>query len=256
MKTILIRLSLAFSTFTLAACGGGGGGGGSNDSSPPSDTTPAAEPTAEGRWSGTESGGFDFDLIIKNDGELWLIYGDDTGVFGFMQGSSSTDGNEFTSTNIRDYSFLDSVMYRADVQAQFLTQESFDGLVTYDNLAMTTNFTSTYVDAYELEPSLSSIAGTYDGEVAGTAGFEVAVTEISESGELSGLTSGGCAFDGSVSPNPNGNVYDVEVTFQGGPCLAGTETVGGAAYEEAGFLYAAVVTGSRDDGFLLLGQRR
>lgn len=121
---------------------------------------------------------------------------------------------------------------------------------------MATNFTSSYVDAYELEPSLSNISGTYDGEVAGTAGFEVAVTEISASGELSGLTSGGCAFGGSVSPNPDGNVYDLEVTFQGGPCLAGTETVGGVAYVESGFLYAGVVTGSRDDGFMLLGQRR
>lgn len=134
MKKILIRVSVSLFTFILAACGGGGGGsssGGSGGSSPPpNDSDPAPEPTAEGQWSGVEDGGLEFDMVIKSDGEFWLIYGDSTGVMGFMQGTSSTDGNEFTSTNIRDYSFFDSVMYRADVQAQFSEKETFDGSIT------------------------------------------------------------------------------------------------------------------------------
>jgi len=80
------------------------------------------------------------------------------------------------------------------------------------------------------------------------------------SGSLTGAGSSGCTFSGSITPRASGKaVYNVSVTFAGGVCLFGTQTINGIAVVAgsgaAQALYAAALNATRSSGFVLISTR-
>ena len=80
---------------------------------------------------------------------------------------------------------------------------------------------------------------------------------LDSAGALSGHSTDGCTFIGSFSPHPKGNVFNASVTFGGGACIHGTDTVTGIAFYEAATqrLFSAGLNGTRTNGFFFIGTK-
>ena len=75
-----------------------------------------------------------------------------------------------------------------------------------------------------------------------------------------GAGTSGCTFSGSIAPRPGGTaVYGVSVTFNGGVCLLGTQTIDGIGAvgntTQGPVLYAAALNGTRSAGLVLISGR-
>ena len=90
-------------------------------------------------------------------------------------------------------------------------------------------------------PNLNLVAGSYDGLRADN--HMVTVT-VDAAGTLSGHSSDECTFAGTFVPRAKGNVFHHAVTFGGGACPQGTETVAGVALYDGATnrLYSAAST--------------
>jgi hypothetical protein len=209
----------------LAGCGEG--------SSSPQSTT------AEGLWIGNTSTLRKLTGLVLADGTYWIFYTGGPGSFsttgGFIQGTGISRAGGFSSSNGQDFNFAGLGTNNVTLSASFQARESFNGLVSYPTQGV--SFTSTYRDTYEQSPSLDTIAGTYD------SGFT-----ISSSGALRGSFSGGCRFEGNVSPRKKGNVYDLTLTHA---CASGTTIATGIGYynPDTKIFYAAAIA---DNGSPLL----
>lgn len=187
--------------------------------------------TAEGLWIGNTSTLRKITGLVLDDGTYWIFYTGGPGRFstteGFIQGTGISRAGSFSSSNGQDFNFAGLGNNNVTVSASFQSKQSFNGLVSY--LTEGISFTSSYSDTYEQAPSLDTIAGTYD------SGFT-----ISSSGALRGSLSGGCRFEGNVSPRKKGNLYDLTLTHG---CAAGTTIATGIGYynSDTKIFYAAAI---------------
>jgi hypothetical protein len=86
------------------------------------------------------------------------------------------------------------------------------------------------------------------------AGVETSTLTVNASGALSGSTSGGCSYTGTVEPHAAGNVYDVSTVFGAG-CLFSGQTFKGHAYLSGKVLYAVVPKADLSTGALFVGTK-
>lgn len=247
---------LTASSLLLSACGGGGGdGGGDGGGNNPPPTT-----TAEGLWVGTTSNGRTVAGVVLDNSQFWVIYtsvGNGAVIAGAVQGDGSYQGNSFTSSNGKDFNFEGAGVNGVDVNATFAQEQSLSGSITYDGSPTEFTFTSTYNPDYDLQPSLSTVAGTYAGSGYAGGGVEFTTVTIAAAGSITGVSSSGCAFTGSVTPHSKGNVYDVSITFGGGVCANGSNTVAGVGYYDAAMnrITSAGLNGTRTSGFIFVGDK-
>jgi hypothetical protein len=239
------------SGFASVACGGGYGN--RDFSSLPQ---PAAT-SAEGRWKGATSTGRTVAGLVLDDGSYWLFYtarGNPTVVAGLVQGTGTSHSGSFGSSNTRDFNVEGAGILAATMSGTYVQSSNFHGTIAYFN-GDTASFTSTYNDDYESAPNVNLVAGTYAGVRADN--HTVTVT-VDSSGTLSGHSSDGCTFAGTLSPRAKGNVFHHAVTFGGGACRLGTETVAGVAWYDAAThrLYSAALDSARTTSFLFLGTKR
>ena len=131
---------------------------------------------------------------------------------------------------------------------------AFHGTIAYFS-GDTGSFTTTYDDDYESTPNVNLVAGTYAGVRADN--HTVTVT-VDSAGTLSGRSSDGCTFAGTLFPLAKGNVFHHTVKFGGGACTHGTETVTGVALYDAATnqLYNAALNSGRTNSFIFLGTKR
>ena len=237
----------------LAACGGGGDSG-----SPAAPGSGTGISTAEGLWTGTTNNGRSATGIVLDNGSFWVLYsvqGNSTVLAGAVQGTSSMAAGMFSSTDAKDANLEGLGILTARVAGSYVARQSFNGTVTYPTLGQSVTFTTTFNPAYDVTPSLATIAGAYTGTAAVVKGAETATVTIASSGLLNGVGATGCRFGGTATPRAKGNVYDVSVTFAGGVCTNGTSTVAGVAYFDtaAKRLYSAAVNSARTNGFIFVG---
>ena len=231
-------------TVAVSACGGGGSGDGDSG-------------TAEGLWQGTTNTNRAIAGLVLDDGTYWFIYsvaGNNQIIAGIVQGNSTSTNGSFSSSNGRDFNLEGLGVSPFALAGAYSAKRSLSGSVMYSPSSVTT-FTSSYDTDYDLSPSLSAIAGTYSGSAATSAGTESAMVTISSLGAISGSSARGCTFTGSAAPRPRGNVYNVSVTFGGGVCANGTNTVTGVAYFDAPTkeLTSAALNSARTNGFIYVG---
>jgi len=120
-------------------------------------------------------------------------------------------------------------------------------------------FTGTYDTDYDLKPSLTALAGTFNG--TGLSGFSsvqsIPVT-ISSAGTISTPPSLGCSALGTVVPRPGGkNIFNVSVTSSGSNCALGNGTTTSIAYYDVTTreLLVMALNSSKTDGFIDLGAK-
>ncbi|WP_139077375.1 hypothetical protein [Candidatus Nitrospira nitrificans] len=239
------------SGFAPAACGGG---------YRESDVSSLSQPTAtsaEGRWTGTTSTGRAVAGLVLEDGSYWLFYkarGNPTVLAGLVQGTGTSHSGSFGSSNTRDFNVEGAGIRTATMRGHYVLNKSFQGTIAYFN-GDTESFTSTSDADSESAPNLTQVTGTYTG--IRTDNHQVTVT-VDAAGMLSGHASDGCTVAGTLSPRTKGNVFHVTVTFGGGICRTGTETVTGMAFYEAATnrLYIAALNHARTTSYLFLGTKR
>jgi hypothetical protein len=136
----------------------------------------------------------------------------------------------------------------------YVPNKSFHATLAYFT-GDTERFTSTYDADSELAPNLNLVAGTFSG--LRTDNHTVTVT-VDSTGTLSGHATDGCTVAGTLSPRAKKNVFHISVTFEGGACRQGTETVTGVAlYDAATYrLYIATLNNPRTTSFLFLGTKQ
>ncbi|HQR71318.1 MAG TPA: hypothetical protein PLE54_11980 [Burkholderiaceae bacterium] len=237
--------------FSLVACGGGSGGGGGHYSGQPPGT-------AEGLWKGTSSTGRDLEGLVLPDGQYWVVYtavGNNAVIAGAVEGNGTSQNGRFTSTNGLDFNFEGLGILDVDIDANYVKQKTLNGTLKYSNDQFT--FTTDFQSAYNLTPTLSAITGTYDGTAEVGFGEEFTRVVITPQGSLTGQSASGCLFAGTVTTGSGGNYYNVSVTFQGGICANGTQTVTGVGYFDAAtsVLWSAALNSARTDGFLFYGPK-
>lgn len=249
MKKVASKVFLVIMIFMLSACGGGGGG---DDSS--------ASGTAEGLWKGTVNTNRSCTGLVLNDGAYWVIYsvaGNSDIIAGVVQGNGTSNSGSFTSTNGKDFNLEGSGINDFTLTSNYTAKSSFSGSLTY-LLGGSSAFASSYSADYELIPNLTVISGNYSGNAATSGGIDSATVNISNLGIISGIGASGCVFTGTVEPRTVGNVYNVSVTFGGGVCDNGTDTVTGVAYFNSEYqkLTSAAVNSTRTDGFIYTGTKQ
>lgn len=239
------------SGFAPAACGGGYGG--SDAVSLPQPTAPSAE----GRWTGTTPTGRTVAGLVLDDGSYWLFYtarNNPTALAGLIQGMGTSHSGSFGSSNTRDFSLEGADIHAATMRGSYVPKKSFDATIAYFT-GDTERVTSTYDADYESTPNLNLVAGTYTG--LRPDNHTVTVT-VDAAGTLSGHSSDGCTFAGTLSPRATDTVLQTSVTFGGGACRQGTETVTGVALYDAATnrLYSAALNHARTTSFLFLSTKR
>lgn len=239
------------SGFAPVACGGGYGE--SNISFLPQPTATSAD----GRWRGSTPTGRTVAGLVLDDGSYWLFYtarDSPTVLAGLLQGTGTSHSGSFGSSNTRDFNVEGAGIRVATMNGSYVPNKSFHGTIAYFT-GDTGSFTSAYDADSESAPNLTQVAGTYTGLRAD----DHTVTMIVDSaGILSGHSSDGCSVAGTLYPHAKANVFHASVTFGGGTCRQGTETVSGVAlYDTAtNRLYSAALNNARTISFLFLGTKR
>lgn len=247
--TLLASLFVLF----LNGCGGGGDG--------PTTPVPVNFGTAAGVWAGTVNTSRAETGIVLSDGSYWFIYtvqNNPSLIGGFIQGSATASNGVFASFNARDFNFEGLGALSASVSGSYFEKRSLNGSVSYPSLNQTATFASTYDAAYEQIPALATVAATYSGPGADTAGTrESANLTVSSAGAISGQTSGGCRFSGTIAPKPTGNAYTVSATFAATGCRTPNATITGLGYYKSDTrrLYVALTDSGRGLGYVYLGTR-
>lgn len=240
----------------LSACGGGGGSGAD---------TPAAIAAAEGVYGGTLTGSTStaFQILVLENGDFWSMYGTQGastfGVAGFVQGTGTSSGGSFTSTNSKDFGFVPALA--ASTSATYdPTARTISGALTATTGVV--KFTGGPIAGslynYSTAAALSSVSGSWT--TTSLTGERVALT-ISSSGSFTATSALGCNFSGTAVPRASGkNVFNVSLTFGASPCaLAGQPATGIAvAYPLASGqtqLIVAVTDSARTVGSAVFGTR-
>src|SRR5690242_19514706 len=231
-----------------AACGGGYG---------VSDSSSMPQPTsAEGFWTGTTSTGRTVGGLVLDDGSYWVFYttiGNSNVLAGLVQGTGTSHSGSFGSSNTRDFNLEGAGIRAATMSGTYVQKNGFNGTIAYLN-GDTGRFTSTYDTYYESAPNMNLVAGNYSGLRADNQTVSVA---LGSAGTVSGSFTDGCTFAGSFVPRAKGNVFNVTVTFGGGACSNGTDTVNVVAFYDAATqrLYSAAINSARTNGFIFIGTK-
>jgi len=239
------------SGFVSVACGGGYG---ERDFS--SLPQPAAT-LAEGRWTGATLTGRTVAGLVLDNGSYWVFYtaiGNPNVLAGLVQGTGTSHSGSFGSTNARDFNLEAAGIRAATMSGSYVPNKSFHGTIAYFN-GDTENFTSTYDTNSESTPNLNLVAGSYDGL---RADHHTVTVTVDLAGTLSGHSTDGCTFAGTLFPQAKGNVFHHSVKFGGGDCRHGTETLAGVVFYDAAThrLYSAALNRTRTTSFLFLGTKR
>jgi hypothetical protein len=194
----------------LVACGRGYG---------ESDFSSLPQPmgtSAAGLWTGATPTGRTVGGLVLNDGSYWVFYtarGNPNVLAGLVQGTGTSHSGSFGSSDTRDFNVegAEKELERDDCPLQWETGR----------------FTTTYDADYELAPNMNLVAGTYAGLRADNQTVRVT---LNSAGTVSGSFTDGCTFAGSFSAHAKGSVFHATVTFGGGACRHGTDTVNGVAF--------------------------
>ena len=238
------------SGFVSVACGGGYG---HDFSSLPQSTATSAE----GRWTGATLTSRTVAGLVLDDGSYWVFYttrNNPNILAGLVQGTGTSHSGSFGSPNTRDFNLEGAGIRAATMSGSYVPNKSFHGTIAYFN-GDTENFTSTYDTNSESTPNLYLVAGSYDGL---SADNQTVTVRVDSAGTLSGHSTDGCTFAGTLFPRAKGNVLHHSVTFGGGDCRHGTETLAGVVFYdvETNRLYSAALNSARTTSFLFLGTKR
>jgi hypothetical protein len=255
-KKAISLLSIFFFAVSISACSGGG----SDAPASPAPVPSAAVTSAEGLWNGTSDSGRSIAGLVLNDGTYWFLYtlrSNPSVVAGVVQGNGSSQNGSLTSSNTKDFNLEGLGILNASVNGSYVVKQSLQGTIVIANNGGQSTFTTTYDTDYDIPPNPALLTGTYSGSTATTGGVESVTVTVSAPGTITGSSASLCNFTGTFAPRSSGNAYDVSITFAGGTCSNGTNTVTGVAFFDATAkkLYSAGLNNTRTNGFVFIGTK-
>jgi hypothetical protein len=147
MLKIVIAASLCAA---LVGCGGGDGDANSSEGTSPTQPTNSS---AAGIYVGTSSNGSKTQAVVFDDFFV-LLYGDDKGPTGFIQGKGEAKNGSYTSKQLQD--FHAGGFDYAQMSASYMSQKTFNGTIDYIAQGLpTVAFTGTYDPQRSANASLS-----------------------------------------------------------------------------------------------------
>lgn len=229
--------SLAVAIYlSLAACGGGDDGSTSSGGSGTSGgNTPAPAGTAEGVYAGTSTGGTgsNFEAVVLENGDIWSLYGQNSGstfyVYGFIQGTGTSNNGTFTANSIKDFGSIPALA--GSLSGTYSTAaKTFNGTVSYTN-GVRANFSGGPITGatydYNASPSLSAVTGRWT--LTSLQGEGVSLN-VNSNGTFTLQGTTGCTGSGTLSARSSGkNIFNISITFGGSPCALPNQTATGIA---------------------------
>lgn len=240
-------LGVICATLALAACGGG------DETSLTVTPAPKVEASAEGFWTGATSTGGNAALTILEDGQTWGIYTSPSdAIIGALYGNTITSGTSLAGSG-SEFNFA----------ARTVSASTYSGTFTdraHISVSGATSSSGTYQSAYDSAASLSTIAGSFNGEgVTGNSSVQTISLSVASDGTVSSPGSLGCSADGQVVPRPSGkNIFDVSVRFTGTFCTLGDGTTAtGIGYYDTSTqkVLVMVMNSAKTDGFVYVGTK-
>lgn len=185
-----LKFTPLFLLSLLLACGGGGGGG---DTPPPPSSDASA---AQGFWSGAVNAQTTASAVLLPDGTAWNVLRTGSAVTALVRGTTTVSGSSFSVTGLSfnpagtgaptSYAISGTVAPKAT-----LTVAAAGGAAGY---------TLSYNKFYETAAKLSDIAGRWNASFGGGS-LQLAL-DFSAAGALTGTSTSGCTYTGSVTPHP------------------------------------------------------
>jgi hypothetical protein len=205
----------------LAACGGAS----SSDS----------KNAAEGAWTGTDSWGNTFSMLVLENGDYYSLYGTskagDFVLQGFDQGAPAMNGNnvkgaitEYGSTNKPAKGTLDAKVVPGSSLKGAITNAEGTAAGTFSATPLSEKFTGY---DYNTAAYTSDVAGNWTVTTMNGGAEKIA---ISATGVVTGSIND-CNFSGTVSPRSTGkNVLNMGIIFGPSPCANANQSVSGIAF--------------------------
>lgn len=253
--TLLLSLS-------VAACGGGGGnavstGNGNNNSGAPGPSLIVSD-TAEGMWRGTSDSSAGIYGVILNDGSFYAVYSAKDNrdmIAGVVAGTGQASNGSFTVQDAVDINFNGSGVNMVSISASYFAKSSLSGVLTNKNLESFA-FSTQYNPVYEQPANAALATGTYAGNALSPTGAQPAFMTLQANGTITGVVSN-CSFSGIATPRGSVNVFNLSITFRGGSCTFGTDTVTGVGFYDIPNkqFYLAAPNATRSNGLFFQGTR-
>jgi hypothetical protein len=217
-RNLRLAATLAACTLALAACGGGGGDGGTGTGTVNPPPTVLVNPALamQGFWSGAVTAAPDgatrSSAVVMPDGTSWVVFESATAPTAVARiGLTGTAVNETDATATGSgnyYRLSDGVRSAATASGTASTKGTFSGNVTVSGNAAS-NFDWTPTAGFTTQSVASDVVGRWNG-TAGRAAIQVSWT-IDAAGTVSGSSSTGCTYSGSLKPDAGTAVYDMAV---------------------------------------------
>lgn len=209
----------------LSGCGGGGGGGSSGESIK----------SAQGFWSGSVASGPDgansLNAVVAPSESAWIVFQNGSTPTALakvrMTTTATVSGAQANSIGTGFYFKIGTTTRQAmTLSGVVTTGNTFSGSADLATTpASTFTWSMTGSPAYSTPAQTSSLVASWSGSVGGAS---VTTTwTINSSGVVTGTSSTGCTYSGSISPNSAAvAIFDAAITEN---CGGAIETFSGIA---------------------------
>ncbi|CAN5383651.1 hypothetical protein BH11PSE11_BH11PSE11_26910 [soil metagenome] len=234
----------------LTGCGGSSLGG-----------SPGQASTAEGLFVGTNTATQTTTTFVVNTGAFYHFYSaanNPAVLAGALQGTTTQSGGSVTSADLVDINLQGLGVRTATLAGNYTTAQAHNLTITYPPSTQTITSASAYsATGYQPAPSLTTLAGTYNGNGGSSASPENQMLIISPAGAISGVSNSGCAYTGTATLLAKGNGYAITLNFGAAPCVLTNGVTTGIAYLDPATkrLYIGSLLAVRTDGFIFMGTK-
>jgi hypothetical protein len=259
------RLLAAAAATLIAACGGGGGG--DNDQgaggNPPNPPPAGGTSVLAGGWSGSGAPGESVQVFVVADGTAWTFaMNPNNAPLDMYVGALVTSNGQLSSPGMSAFDYETRTAASASVSdgtyvvgSQMAFKITADGALVGVPISVSATPSSDYDPADDADPA--AITGAWNGRFTPTETGGVVVTSA---GAITTSTSEGCTSQGTLTPRPNENVFDVEVNLLAtGTCATPNAVATGSAFVVGSGanarLYLGLKTENSSQGATFVGTR-
>lgn len=221
-KTHFRSTFLALALTALVGCGGGGG-----DSTPtPTPTPTPTESPAQGFWAGTLAGTASASAVIVDNGDAWIVFQDVVAgantVTGFARAALTVSGTSFTGTG-RHYKLTDNTVQSFTASGTLQGTTALQTTVVMGAQAPVGPAALAYNARYRTPAVQADASGQWRATF--NAGASVVSILVGSTGSLSGSSTTGCTYVGSLVPrSATVAVYNLAFTET---CVTGSSAMNG-----------------------------
>ena len=249
-KTHFRSTLLVLAVTALVGCGGGGGG------AEPGPTPTPTESPAQGFWAGTLAGTASASAVIVDNGDAWIVFQDvvagANAITGFARAALTVSGTSFTGTG-RHYKLTDNTAQSFTASGTLQGTTALQTTVVVGAQAPVGPAALAYSARYRIPAVQADASGQWRATF--NAGASVVNILVSGTGALSGSSTTGCTYVGSLVPrSATVAVYNLAFTET---CVTGSSVMNGigALNEAKTGLSLAFTNADGAKGGLLLLQR-